>query len=223
MGKVRLRPPANDTRPTRRSLVELTAAASRAVDDGLVVMPSNLITIALENMPRAEEAANAAAQSDTPGATAPRVAEPANDPSPRRAALPETGSCAEMLVDIVKDHQARALDNIRLGLAAALEYARDRARTPMPADGGARPDDNLRATVGAAAEYRGEAIEIAKAHAATILDFARELAGARTAAEFIEASSALARKQCELMFKQASVLQSFARIVTKTGGSSENG
>jgi len=50
-----------------------------------------------------------------------------------------------------------------------------------------------------------------------ILDYARDLVVARTAAEFVGASSTLARKQCELMLKQASVLQSFAQGLTKPG------
>jgi hypothetical protein len=42
MSKTRIRRPASDIRPARRSLVELTAAASRAVDDGLFVLSSGI-------------------------------------------------------------------------------------------------------------------------------------------------------------------------------------
>ncbi len=233
MRKPRSRPPADETRPTRRSLVELTAAASRE-DDGALVMPVSSIAAASAAAPRLEDVTNTSALAAAPKqAKAPRVAKPANGPSPRPKISPDSGSTAEMFVEIAKEHQARALENIRLGLAAALDYAKDCARTPMPSDGGS-PDvsaktednkagDNLRAAVGAAAEYRTEAIEIAKAHAATTLDYARELAEATTAAKCVELSSTLARKQCELMLKQAAALQSFARRVTKAGGSSENG
>jgi hypothetical protein len=207
MGKLRSRPPANDSRPARRSLVELTAAASRAVDDGMLVTPSGLIMIAPVPAP-------------VP------IAEPADASSPRRAAVPDCASTAEMLAEIAKDYQARALESIRLGLSAALDYAKDRARTPKadrsPQDGGAKPKDNLLAAVGAAAEYRADALDLVKANLATTADFAQDLASARTSAEFIELSSALARKQCELMLKQAAVLQSFARTVTKPGDR-ENG
>ena len=207
MRKVRLKPPANDSRPTRRSLVELTEAASRAAGDGILAMSIIPIAAAVPDAQRPEEAAN----------------ERSSCPS----ALPETTSTAEMLAQIAKDHQARALEGIRLGLSAALDYAKDFARTPMltdssPPDGGAKPDDNLIAAVGAAAEFRTEAIEIVKAQAATTLDYARDLAGARTAAEFVELSSELARKQCELMLRQAAVLQSFARTVTKSGDEEES-
>jgi hypothetical protein len=222
MGKLRSRPPANDTRPTRRSLVELTAAASRAVDAGLLVMPASPVVIAPDNQPRAEDEANAA-QTAAPSkqAAAVPVAEPAGETSPRRAAAPDCGSTAEMLAEIAKDYQGRALESIRLGFSAALDYAKDRAGTPKAdrrqQDGGARSEDNLLAAVGAAAEYRVEALELVRANLATTVDYACELAGARTSAEFVELSSALARKQCELMLKQSAMLQSYARTMTKSG------
>jgi hypothetical protein len=229
MRKVGLRPPADDMRPTRRSLVELTAAASRAVDDGVLAMPEFPIAGATADVSRPEDAASPPPPTAAPKqAMASHVMEPAEEPLRRPAALPDTPSTAEMLVEIVKDHQARALDNFRLGLGAMLDYAKDRAKVPMPADdgapdGGARPGDNRMVAAGAAAEYRAETVEIVKTHAATTLGYARELASATSAAEFVELSSALARKQCELMLKQAAALQSFGRRLTKPGGSSEDG
>jgi hypothetical protein len=210
----------------RRSLVELTAAASCAVDDD-VLMPIYPIGAAVADAPRPEEVANrptrtAAARQ----VTVPRVAELANEPSSRPAALPDSDSTVEMLVQIAKDHQARALDSIRLGLGAALDYAKDLAKTPMPADrgppdSGVKSEDKLLAAIEAGAAYRVEALELVKANVATTLDYTRKLVGATTAAEFVELSSALSRKQCELMLKQAAVLQSFARVVKQQ--SSENG
>jgi hypothetical protein len=225
MRKSRSRPPANDTRPARRSLVELTAAASRAIEDGVAVMPVFPVAAAAQ---RPEEVANASAPvAAAKQVTAPRAVEPASEPSRRKTASPNTESSVEMLVQIAKEHQAHTLESMRLNLAAAMDYAKDLTRTPtatpMPPDGRTGRDNNLRAAVGVAAEYRNEAIELVKAQAATTLDYARALAGARTAAEFVELSSALARKQYELALKQASVLQSFAQKVTKPGGSSENG
>ena len=76
---------------------------------------------------------------------------------------------------------------------------------------------------GAAAEYRAEAVELAAANLAATLDYARDLVGATTSGDFVALSSALARKQCELMLRQAAVLQSFARKVTKPDATSENG
>jgi hypothetical protein len=221
MRKLRLKPPANDTRPTRRSLVELTAAARRAVDEGLLVMPSSLVVISADVPPRPADVAPAPVETATPEqALAPRITEAA-DPSPRPAALPDSESAAGMLVKIAKDHQARALEGLRLGFGAALDYAKDLAKTPEAADqgspaDGARADDKRLATAGAADAYRAETVEFVKANLATTLDYARDLAGTTTSAEFVALSSALARKQCEFMLRQAAALQSFARAVTKS-------
>ena len=57
MSKTRTRRPASDTRCARRSLVELTAAASRAVDDGLFVTSATLIATSPDDPPRSEHAA----------------------------------------------------------------------------------------------------------------------------------------------------------------------
>ncbi len=54
-----------------------------------------------------------------------------------------------------------------------------------------------------------------QANVAGALNFARELAGARSAAEFIELSGAHARKSCELMLKQADAMKSVAEAVAK--------
>jgi hypothetical protein len=189
----------------------------------VLVMPSSLLIIAPESTTPPADVPRTQAKSAAPRkARAPRVADAANEPLPRPAALPSSEDTADMLVQIAKDHQARTLESIRLGLAAALDYARDRARTPMPVDPeknehGAKPEDNLLAAVGTAAGYRAEALELVKANFATTLDYARDLAEATTAADFVELSSRLARKQCELMLKQAAVLQSFAQGLTKPG------
>src|SRR5947207_12394317 len=57
MRKTRIRWPASDIRPARRSLVELTAAASRAIDDGLLVTSASLIAASTDNPPGSEPAA----------------------------------------------------------------------------------------------------------------------------------------------------------------------
>jgi Phasin protein len=231
MRKLRLKPPANDTRPVRRSLVELTEAASRAADDGLVLMPTSLIMISPDIMPRLEEAAPVPARRVAPRKAAPRAAKAAAEPPPRAAALPQFDSAAEMLVQIAKEQQARVLDSMRSSFAAAMDFAKDLSRTPMPADRGP-PQDKAKARdnktkanplAGAAAEYRAEAVELATANLAAALEYARGLAGMRTGADFVSLSSALARKQCELMLKQAAVLQSFAQKATKPDETSENG
>src|SRR5215469_15235642 len=117
MRKLRLKPPANDTRPVRRSLVELTEAASRAADDGLVMMPSNLVMICSDIV----DVTDMPARTGVPKPAAPPRAEPATEPPSRPTALPQSGSAAEMLAQIAKDQQARALDSMRLSFAAAMD------------------------------------------------------------------------------------------------------
>jgi hypothetical protein len=68
----------------------------------------------------------------------------------------------------------------------------------------------------AATELRAEAAELMKANVITTLEYTRGLAGATNLAEFVELSSAQARKQCELILKQAGALRSLAQTITKS-------
>ena len=101
MRKPRLRPLANDARPTRRSLVEVTAAASRAADDRVLVMPFFPIAATTADAPQAEEVANTSASAAAPKQPeAPGGAKPANERLSRPAVLADTENTAEMLADI---------------------------------------------------------------------------------------------------------------------------
>ena len=108
-------------------------------------------------------------------------------------------STAEMFVKIAKDYQNSAFENIKAGLNAALDNAKDFAETRVgseaaPKDhGGASLDNFLAVLKGAAAEFQSEALELMKANAITTLEYARELAGTTTAAAFVELSSASAK------------------------------
>ena len=87
----------------------------------------------------------------------------------------------------------------------------------MKGHGGAILENNfLTVLKGAAAEFRAEALELMKANVITTLEYARELAGTTTAAEFVELSGRQARKQCELILKQAGALKSLAQTITKS-------
>jgi hypothetical protein len=131
-------------------------------------------------------------------------------------------STAEMVVKIAKDYQNRAFENIQVSLNAALDHAKDFAQTRVGRegaskdDGGASLNNFLTVLEGAAAKFRAEALELMKANVITTFDYARELAGTTTAAEFVELSSAQARKQCELILKQAGTLKSLAQTITKS-------
>ena len=226
MSKTRSGQPANDRRPTRRSLVEFTAAASRAIDDGLLMRPTSSVAASPDDAPRFDHATQTPDLTATAGqATVPtRVAapEPANEAAARGCELVASDSAAEMMVKIAKDYQSTALNDIKVGLNAALDYARDFAEARAGSEGaskdgeGASPVKKSVAAVGrAAAEFRAEALELMKTNMVTALEYAQDLAGARTAAEFFELSGTQARKQCELILKQANALKSFARAVTK--------
>jgi hypothetical protein len=192
MNKSRSRQPANAARPARRSLVELTAAATRSADDGAPMTPVGPTMPAADRSPRLESA-------------------------PETLARPEgrsSESAAEMMVKIAKDYQNSVLDNIRNSLNAALDQAKDFAETKpgREQEGDSGRENKLLA---ATAAYRAEALDLMQANVASTLNFACEMAGAKTAAEFVKLSGAQARKNCELMLKQAEAMKSLAHAVTK--------
>jgi hypothetical protein len=215
------RRPVSDTRPARRSLVELTAAASRAVDDDLLVTPGSVIAASPDDLLRLEQAANA--PDPTVAATPIAVVVPESPIAAASHGLVDSDSSAEMVVKIAKDYQNRAFENIKGSLNAALDHSMDFVEKRVESEGASRGhgsaglESNFLAVFnGASAEFRTEALELIKANMITTLEYARELAGTTTAAEFVELSGRHARKQCELMLKQAGALKSLARAITKS-------
>ena len=121
---------ASHTRCARRSLVELTAAASRAVDDGLFVLSSG---IAASN-PRSEHIGEKTSDQTifTRQVTAPSpvaVVESRNAAAPRKDELLDSDTATEMMVKIAKDDQNRDFENIKASLNAALDHAKDLVET----------------------------------------------------------------------------------------------
>jgi hypothetical protein len=258
----------SDTRPARRSLVELTAVASRALEDACRPTSAGLPESDLENwvplfprakperlrrdpVPNHEPDGNCESYSSngavavppkdpsaaSPPTTREQITSPAQHTSPiptnvaaaartaaSRAGVPaHSDSTAEMIVKIAKDCHNGAFENIKASLNAALSYAKElaekRAASEVAKDKGATDlgGDFLTIFKGATAEFRADALELMKANAITTLEYARELAGTRTTAEIVELSGTHARKQCELMLKQAGALKSFAQMITKPG------
>src|SRR6516165_8861850 len=130
MRKTRIRRSAN-TRFARRSLVELTAAVSGAIDDGLFVLSSG---IAASNPARSEHIGEktsdqtiVARQATAPSPVA--VLESRNAAAPREDELLDSDITAEMMVKIAKDYQNRAFENIKTSLNAALDDAKDLEET----------------------------------------------------------------------------------------------
>lgn len=186
---------SDKTRPTRRSIVELTEAACRAAGDELLPV----VVSAAQPLPaRGERETN----HDASGT----------------CELKMSDSTADMAVKIAKAYQANTLDDIKLGFNAALDYAAELAKgRALPnATGGhaaADPDDRSQQS-SLAAEYRAEAVEMMTANVATTLDMARRLLDAKTSAEWVELASTHARMQCELMVQQGRALRSLARSMT---------
>src|SRR3954452_5255147 len=117
MSHTQKRQRASHTRCARRSLVELTAAASRAVDDGLFVLSSG---IAASN-PRSEHTGEKTSDQTMLArqATAPSpVLESRNAAAPRKDELLDSDTTTEIMVE-----------NIKAGLNAALEHAKDPIET----------------------------------------------------------------------------------------------
>ncbi|WP_249151341.1 phasin family protein [Bradyrhizobium liaoningense] len=226
MDKPRSRQPADVARARRRSLVELTAAASRTIDEGLLERPPNPIALSRDDGPQVEQAEKtlaqktpaqkahaqkthaqkALAQTAVPAAVNGSVAMPPPAKVESRAAqIQNSSSTTDLALEIAKDMQARALETMKAGVHAALDYARDPAS----------PESKL--LEGAAAECHAVVLELMKVNAGATLQYTRELGRARTLSELIELSSTHARKQCELVLQQAELLKSLTLNATRSG------
>src|SRR5262245_18095781 len=128
MSKTRTGRRPSDTRCARRSLVELAAAASRAVDDSLFVMPASLVAAFPDHPPRSVHATKPSARNLVPTqATAPipvTVSETLKAAVSRSDELVASDSTVAMLVKIAKANQNGAFENIKVSLDAALDYAK---------------------------------------------------------------------------------------------------
>src|SRR5436190_17651078 len=147
---------ASHTRFARRSLVELTAAASRAVDDGLFGLSSGLAA----SNPRSEHTGEKtsdrtilARQATAPSPVA--VLESRNAAPLRKDELLDYDTTTEMMVKIAKDYQNRAFENIKASLNAALDHPKDLVETRV---GGEAASKDIR--VEAATELRADAVEL---------------------------------------------------------------
>jgi len=226
MSEMRTRRSVSSTRSARRSLVELTAAASRVVDDSLFVLSGSGITAspddpARSNTAKTSDHAIVARQAAAPSPAA--VPESRNERGPRNDERVDSDSTAGMMVKIAKDYQNEAFENIKVSLNAALDHAKDYVETRVRSEAASKDNDSyslegnfLTVFKEAATEFRAEAVELMKANVITTLEYTRELAGTRTLAEFVELSSAQARRQCELILKQAGALKSLAQTITKS-------
>jgi hypothetical protein len=222
MSKMRIRQRASNIRSARRSLVELTAAASRAVDDGLFVTSASLIAAPADESSGSEHTVETSDHAVLTTTLVPvAVPESLNAAVSRSDEFVDSDSTAEIFVKIAKDHQNRALEIVKVSLNAALDHAKDfvepRVRSEAAKDHGSASLDNFLTVLnGAAAKFGAEALELMNANVITTLEYARDLSGTTTAAQFVELSSAQARKQYELILKQTGALKSLAETITKS-------
>ncbi|MGQ0685069.1 phasin family protein [Bradyrhizobium sp.] len=231
MSKLRSKPISSGARRARRSLVELTAAAvSSAVQDDLLETPAASPAASPEKISPVEEVGGAARHlAGSPLADDRSVAGEA--PAAVRVSIPEAASNAgkfqdsgrndattEMAVRIAKDYQASVLDSMKASMNAALDYAKGLANSRTPTDAASmtaqREEENNSPALDAATEYRTEAFDLMKTNMSATLEYAHQLISTKSSAEFIELSSTQARKQFELILKQASALRSFAETMT---------
>jgi hypothetical protein len=159
---------ASHTRCARRSLVELTVVASRAVDDGLFVLSSGIAA----SYPRSEhtgektsDQTTLAREATTPSPVA--VLEPRNAAAPRKDELLDPDTTTEMMVKIAKNYQNRAFENIKASLNAASDHAKDLVKTRVGGEaaskdiGGSSLESNfLTVLKEAATEFRADAVEL---------------------------------------------------------------
>jgi hypothetical protein len=153
---------ASHTRCARRSLVELTAAAGRAVDDGLFVLSSGIAA----SYPRSEHTGEKTSDQTTLArqATAPSpvaVLESRNAAAPRKDELPDSDTTTEMMVRNAKLYQN--FGNIK----ASLNTAKDLVETRVGGEaaskdiGGSSLESNfLTVLKEAATEFRADAVEL---------------------------------------------------------------
>jgi hypothetical protein len=197
MNKPSSKRPPSSRPPARRSLVELTAAASRAVAEGPPVAPLEPAATAIDRTPVAQtlEVKTVAGREV---AEAPVV-------------LPEAVS-----QKVAKELRDPAPEDFKVGMNAVSDHASDLVDTRKPsADRVARFEDPAAAGVGAAARYRAASLELVRASLETTIDHARGLIRARSLAECVKLSSQLARKQCQFAVRQAGALKSFARAAVQ--------
>ena len=161
---------ASDTRCARRSLVELTAAASRVVDDSLFVLSGSGIAVSPDDPARSNTAKTSdhtivARQATAPSPAA--VPESRNAGGPRNDERVDSDSTAGMMVKIAKDYQNEAFENIKVSLNAALDHAKDLVETQVGGKAASKDigDSSLESNFlnvlkEAGREFRADAVEL---------------------------------------------------------------
>lgn len=215
MDKARSRQPADGARARRRSLVDLTAAVSRSIDQSFLEMPPDPVAVPQGDGLRSERVAkrparktpvrNAPAETTIPAAIDNVATCPSTKVEWRSTQFQSASNTSALAVEIAKEMQTRALETMTLGVDAAFEYAKDIAS----------PESDI--LDGAAAECHAVVLELMKVNAGATLQYTRELSRVRTLSQWVELSTSHARKQCELVREQAEMLKSLTRNARTSG------
>lgn len=215
MGKAQSRQPADGARARRRSLVDLTAAVSRSIDESLLEMPPDPVAVPRGDGLRSERAAKrparktpvrkVPAETTIPAAIDNVATCPSTEVEWRSTQFQSASNTSALAVEIAKEMQTRALETMTLGVDAAFEYAKDIAS----------PESDI--LDGAAAECHAVVLELMKVNAGATLQYTRELSRVRTLSQWVELSTSHARKQCELVRQQAELLKSLTRNARTSG------
>jgi len=124
-----------------------------------------------------------------------------------------------------KDYRSWMLEQMKINMCAALDYANGLASMSSRAASVGRPnapepgknthsqsaDKTTPAVATIADEYRAKAFELMSANVKTTLEYAQRLVNVETPSEFVELSTSHARKQFELIMKQTAELGSIAQ------------
>ena len=129
-----------------------------------------------------------------------------------------------------RDYRSSMLENVKVNINAALDYANGLASASGPRDldaeapGHAREQSKNSGALGlerpaptladAAEDYRAKAFELMTANVNATLEYAGLLASVKSPAEFIELATNHARKHFELIMTHATALGALSRSLT---------
>jgi hypothetical protein len=154
---------------------------------------------------------------------------PANDlngaTSEDKALLHQFEDMTSVAAKAAKDYRSWMLEQMKINMCAALDYANGLASVNSRITSVAHPDapdqgkntssqgadKTTPAVAKIADEYRAKAFELMTANMKTTLEYAQKLVNVKTPIEFLELSTGHARKQFELIMKQTAELGSIAQ------------
>ncbi|MDA9430580.1 hypothetical protein XH88_02045 [Bradyrhizobium sp. CCBAU 51627] len=146
--------------------MELTAAASRSAEERLLGLPVSTVASPGNDGLQAERAAAPASIGVSAVAELVEGRAEAERVVPPPAQFQHFDNTVDMSVEIAKDMQARLLEDLKIGMHAALDYAKNLARMQRPTDedasaaGIAAADGDKLDPFGSAAECRAVVLEL---------------------------------------------------------------